>query len=411
MNLISIGPVSGSMPEPLLPHADEVADGLFVGDWRAPVQITAARRFSGVVSVTPFLPSIGCPGIASLHIVADDCASASLRERFCEAAAFIADKLKTGRVLVHCQAGRSRSATVALAYLLRHPPPGTRSFEAIVALVRSKRAVFPVDGFIEELICEAEALHLPLRADGCEHWPALATEAQVAAGRLTAVEAHRSNLLRWQKRQDALAMFSTVDCEADALLGNGFPPTETAVALVRGACEGPGLGARSRAALVELVTRLLQRAAASLGDSATLGNELERSCLRHLLADEAQASLLHADPHAAESVGSALGEWAAADLLGDSALAAAKRVWPAAGDAAARCCELAAAPGAAPTATHQLHQHIMAEQCGYSIPADLLEPPSAEELQRAAAVLQSGKFVPRRLRAAVAMGASATAGS
>ncbi|RUS85366.1 hypothetical protein EGW08_006851 [Elysia chlorotica] len=53
-----------------------------------------------------------------------------------------------GKVYVHCQQGVSRSATVVLAFLMLH-----RDMNLLdaVKLVRSKREIFPNDGFLKQL--------------------------------------------------------------------------------------------------------------------------------------------------------------------------------------------------------------------------------------------------------------------
>ena len=53
------------------------------------------------------------------------------------------------KVFVHCQAGASRSAAVALAYLMAEE--GLKLSKA-VELMRAKREICPNDGFIQQLI-------------------------------------------------------------------------------------------------------------------------------------------------------------------------------------------------------------------------------------------------------------------
>ncbi|GFR61672.1 dual specificity phosphatase DUPD1 [Elysia marginata] len=65
------------------------------------------------------------------------------------AAEFINSALaENGKVYVHCQQGVSRSATVVLAFLMLH-----RDMNLLdaVKLVRSKREIFPNDGFLKQL--------------------------------------------------------------------------------------------------------------------------------------------------------------------------------------------------------------------------------------------------------------------
>lgn len=57
-----------------------------------------------------------------------------------------------GKVLVHCLQGLSRSATLVLAFLIIKK--GMSVTEA-VELVRSKRRIYPNDGFLQQL-CDLE---------------------------------------------------------------------------------------------------------------------------------------------------------------------------------------------------------------------------------------------------------------
>lgn len=67
-----------------------------------------------------------------------------------EGAAFIADAKKRGRrVLVHCFAGRSRSVSVVLFYLVHHKGvPFAMAFESI----SRKRIIFPDEKFVDAIM-------------------------------------------------------------------------------------------------------------------------------------------------------------------------------------------------------------------------------------------------------------------
>lgn len=56
---------------------------------------------------------------------------------------------RNGRILVHCNAGVSRSSTVCIAYLMTH---NRMSFDSAFGLVKSKReCIRPNDGFLKQL--------------------------------------------------------------------------------------------------------------------------------------------------------------------------------------------------------------------------------------------------------------------
>lgn len=82
-----------------------------------------------------------------------DSADYNISEHFPEAFAFIAQaQREQGKVLVHCQAGKSRSATIVIGYLMKFDLSFNRSYEATLKYVKSKReAVDPIFGFLIRL--------------------------------------------------------------------------------------------------------------------------------------------------------------------------------------------------------------------------------------------------------------------
>lgn len=69
---------------------------------------------------------------------------------FDETYEFIEDARKTGTaVLIHCQAGMSRSVTVAAAYMMKK---GTIGVEQALTMIKTRRpGVAPNDGFLAQL--------------------------------------------------------------------------------------------------------------------------------------------------------------------------------------------------------------------------------------------------------------------
>ena len=69
---------------------------------------------------------------------------------FEESAQFIDDAINgNGKVLVHCLAGVSRSATIVIAYIMsRHKKPADEALK----LVCAKRRIRPNEGFLKQLV-------------------------------------------------------------------------------------------------------------------------------------------------------------------------------------------------------------------------------------------------------------------
>ncbi|XP_042901881.1 dual specificity protein phosphatase 3-like [Parasteatoda tepidariorum] len=88
-------------------------------------------------------------GIQYLGVPAVDNTTYRIHHHFEDAADFISDALKHGgKVLVHCQAGISRSATLICAFLMiKHK----MCVEDAVKIIRKKRAIIPNKGFLQQL--------------------------------------------------------------------------------------------------------------------------------------------------------------------------------------------------------------------------------------------------------------------
>ena len=104
-----------------------------------------------VVSVTQFgTAAVFHPEDFVYHVIdIQDVPESNIQQHLESAVAFIADSMKTGRVLVHCNQGRSRSVTVAAAYLARHKQMDT---VPAIEFVRARRPeACPNPGFIRQL--------------------------------------------------------------------------------------------------------------------------------------------------------------------------------------------------------------------------------------------------------------------
>ncbi|KAL4927188.1 dual specificity phosphatase YVH1 [Aspergillus undulatus] len=87
------------------------------------------------------------------RIEVDDIEDENLLEHFPAAIKFIQSGLDTGgSVLVHCAMGKSRSATICIAYLLHHQRSALTPQSALALLRESRPLCEPNSGFMEQLI-------------------------------------------------------------------------------------------------------------------------------------------------------------------------------------------------------------------------------------------------------------------
>jgi hypothetical protein len=113
-------------------HLAEVWPGLlYIGPMKAAVDIELVRHFricaflcvaTEVAPIPPFVTDhdLMCGAVAVKHIQITDSGLTRLREYFGEAFAFIDEQAAAGRpVALYCQQGKSRSASFAVAYLMR----------------------------------------------------------------------------------------------------------------------------------------------------------------------------------------------------------------------------------------------------------------------------------------------------
>jgi hypothetical protein len=127
-------------------HRNEIIrKRLWIGD-----QLTDGSAFDAIVSV-------GCqnttyhthPEVEYHRIIADDSRSANLLQHFDAACDFIHTH-RDKRVLVHCQAGVSRSATICIAYLMKHC--GLFLEGAYMTVKGARKIICPNIAFMKQLI-------------------------------------------------------------------------------------------------------------------------------------------------------------------------------------------------------------------------------------------------------------------
>ncbi|KAI5291389.1 tyrosine protein phosphatase yvh1 [Ascosphaera atra] len=86
------------------------------------------------------------------HVPVDDMSDEDILQHIPGAIKFIEDGLKAGGgVLVHCAAGKSRSATICIAYLLSRQGGALSPAEALQMVRKTRPLCEPNEGFMEQL--------------------------------------------------------------------------------------------------------------------------------------------------------------------------------------------------------------------------------------------------------------------
>lgn len=141
--------------------ASEILPFLYLGNERdaANCQRLNDLGITYVLNVTSHLPQhFENHGIKYKRIPASDSGQQNLRQYFEEAGTFIEDAREAGaKILVHCQAGVSRSATITVAFLLQH---SRMSMTDAYRFVKSKRQIIsPNFNFMGQLLDFEQALN------------------------------------------------------------------------------------------------------------------------------------------------------------------------------------------------------------------------------------------------------------
>ncbi|VDP05640.1 unnamed protein product [Soboliphyme baturini] len=126
------GSVSGKM--------DSITEKLFIGGFNEASDIRCLTEFNigAVLTVATQKPLFYANGVSYKFIRVNDTFDADLLSSFDECFEFIDSHISSGRnVLVHCQVGVSRSATVVAAYLMKKLNIGVHEALAIIKAKRS----------------------------------------------------------------------------------------------------------------------------------------------------------------------------------------------------------------------------------------------------------------------------------
>lgn len=140
-------------------HAHEIVDGLWLGAAEARHEVWCRRhRICAVVDCVPRYTGGKSPLHASVtlyqHVPFEDVPVGDMRAVIVEGATAVAKAVHHahtagGAVLVHCQAGISRSASVTIAYLVMHR--GMTLLDAALLVRRRRSVAYPNAGFWHHL--------------------------------------------------------------------------------------------------------------------------------------------------------------------------------------------------------------------------------------------------------------------
>ncbi|XP_034465537.1 dual specificity phosphatase DUPD1-like isoform X1 [Hippoglossus hippoglossus] len=149
---------AGSMAQ--YAHVNQVWTSVYIGDEKTALERPGLRdlgithvlnaaegKFNNVLTGADYYTDVN---IQYFGVEADDKPTFNMSQYFCSAAQFIHEALAhpENKVLVHCVMGRSRSATLVLAYLMMK-----QSLTVVDAIehVRQQRCILPNHGFLKQL--------------------------------------------------------------------------------------------------------------------------------------------------------------------------------------------------------------------------------------------------------------------
>jgi len=143
-----------AMPSPVC-----IVDNVYLGNERLASNegMLSSLHIVAVVNVTWDVPCLSKDRLEHLCIPVEDKDTANIMRYFDTAAAFIEKYVSRNEsVLVHCQAGVSRSPTIILAYLMKCH--GMNLKEAFTHFKTRRPYIFPNIGFWRQLLVYEESI-------------------------------------------------------------------------------------------------------------------------------------------------------------------------------------------------------------------------------------------------------------
>jgi len=134
-------------------EADEIMDGIYLGNINS-VYDTKKLKELGITHIVSVIAGFIPPNPEEFNylvINALDTVNTNLFEKFETANDFISDALfNNNKVLVHCMAGRSRSATIVSAYIIK---TFGMDYSNVLNVIKSKRSIVqPNESFSKQLV-------------------------------------------------------------------------------------------------------------------------------------------------------------------------------------------------------------------------------------------------------------------
>ena len=133
--------------------ASKITDNIYLSDLASACNLFALKEIgiTHVICVVLAIDPIFPMEFEYLNIQARDIAEENLYQYFDECYDFIEDAIsKNGKVLIHCAYGKSRSASIVIAYLIKKL--GITYDQAYQMVYEQRPIIDPNPGFVEQLV-------------------------------------------------------------------------------------------------------------------------------------------------------------------------------------------------------------------------------------------------------------------